>query len=84
MVSGIVGFLVGLIASWLSIKIWLTSFHWTVIPVPALFGMICGAFTGRWIATYSRREASRVILDGALHREVSSVGQADSPKPEDA
>ena len=26
--------------------------------------MICGAMTGRWIATYSRREASRLILTG--------------------
>lgn len=63
-VAGIVGLLVGLIVSWVSIYLWLPGLHWTIVPLSALFGMFCGAFTGRWIATYSRREAARLILEG--------------------
>lgn len=63
-VSGIVGFLVGLSVSWISIWLWLNQLHWSLIPLSALFGMFCGAMTGRWIAIYSRREASHLILTG--------------------
>lgn len=63
-VSGIVGFLVGLTVSLVSISLWLTNLHWSVIPLSAVFGMFCGALTGRWIAIYSRREAARLILEG--------------------
>ena len=63
-VAGIVGLIVGLVVSGLSIMFWLTSLHWTIVPVSALVGMFCGAFTGRRIAAYSRREASRLILEG--------------------
>jgi hypothetical protein len=64
MVAGIVGLLVGLSLSSLSIIFWLTSWSWLIVIPSSLFGMICGALTGRWIATYSRREASRLILEG--------------------
>ena len=60
-VAGIVGLLVGLAASWLSIALWLTALPWIVVLPSALLGMFCGALTGRWIAVYSRREASRLI-----------------------
>src|SRR6185312_5714205 len=41
-----------------------TSWHWSIVPASAVLGMICGAMTGRWISTYSRREAARLILTG--------------------
>jgi hypothetical protein len=63
-VSGVVGLLVGLSASWVSISLWLTNLHRALIPLSALFGMVCGAMVGRWIAIYSRREAARLILTG--------------------
>ncbi len=63
-VSGIVGFVVGLSISWISIFLWLNGLHWLVVPLSALFGMCCGALTGRRIAIYSRREAARLILAG--------------------
>jgi len=63
-VAGIVGLIVGLAASWLSIAFWLTSLPWILVLPSALLGMFCGALTGRWIAVYSRREASRLILEG--------------------
>lgn len=63
-VSGIVGFIVGLAVSWLSKRLWLTNLHWSIIPLSALFGMFCGALVGRQIAIYSRREAARLILTG--------------------
>ncbi|MEP6924550.1 MAG: hypothetical protein ABI954_08800 [Pyrinomonadaceae bacterium] len=63
-VAGIVGSIVGLTVSWLSISLWLTNLHWSIIPLSALFGMICGAMAGRQLATYSRREAARLILEG--------------------
>lgn len=63
-VSGLVGFLVGLTVSWISIKLWLTHLPWIIIPLSALLGMCCGAFVGRRIAVYSRREAARLILEG--------------------
>lgn len=63
-VSGIVGFLVGLFLSWVSISLWLTKLHWVIIPLSALFGMVCGGLVGRQIAIYSRREAARLILTG--------------------
>ena len=63
-VSGIVGTLVGLIASSLAIWFWLTSWPWVIVAPAALLGMFCGALTGRWIATHSRSEASRLILEG--------------------
>ena len=63
-VSGIVGFCVGLILSSLAIWFWLTTLPWIIVLASALLGMFCGALTGRWIATYSRREASRLILEG--------------------
>ncbi len=59
-----VGLLVGLIVSSLSILLWLTSLTWIVLLPSALLGLICGGLTGRWIAIYSRREASRLILEG--------------------
>jgi hypothetical protein len=64
LVSGVVGFLVGLSASWASISLWLSGLHWALVPLSALFGMVCGALVGRWIAIYSRREAARLILTG--------------------
>ncbi len=64
MVSGIVGFIVGLAVSWISIKLWLTDLHWSIIALSALFGMFCGGTVGRQIAIYSRREAARLILTG--------------------
>ncbi|MDT4897590.1 MAG: hypothetical protein QOH25_2667 [Acidobacteriota bacterium] len=63
-VSGIVGFLVGLAASWISKGLWLTNLHWSIILLSALFGMFCGSAVGRQIAIYSRREAARLILTG--------------------
>lgn len=63
-VSGIVGFFVGLAVSWFSIGFWLTNLHWGIIPLSALFGMFCGSAVGRQIAIYSRREAARLILTG--------------------
>ncbi len=63
-VAGIVGLLVGLIVSWVSIAFWLTALSWFIVPLSALVGMCCGALAGRWIATYSRREAARLILEG--------------------
>jgi hypothetical protein len=63
-VAGIVGLIVGTIVSSLSIMFWLTGLNWIIVLPSALFGMVCGAFTGRWIAKYSRREASRLILEG--------------------
>jgi len=63
-VAGIVGFIVGLAVSSLSIVFWLTGLPWIVVLPSALLGMFCGALTGRWIATYSRREAARLILEG--------------------
>jgi hypothetical protein len=64
LVSGIVGALVGLAGSWVSISLWLPGLHWGIIPLAALFGMLCGALVGRQIAIYSRREAARLILTG--------------------
>jgi hypothetical protein len=64
LVAGIVGFLVGLAVSSLSIALFLTGLPWIVILPSALLGMVCGALTGRWIATYSRSEAARLILEG--------------------
>lgn len=64
LVSGIVGFLVGLSVSWVSISLWLANLHWSLIPLSALCGMVCGALVGRQIAIYSRREAARLILTG--------------------
>ena len=64
LVSGVVGFLVGLIVSWVSISLWLTGLPWPVVPLSALFGTVCGALVGRRIAIYSRREAARLILTG--------------------
>jgi hypothetical protein len=63
-VAGIVGLVVGLAVSALSITFWLTALPWIIVLPSALLGMICGALTGRWIATYSRREAARLILEG--------------------
>ncbi|HKO96429.1 MAG TPA: hypothetical protein VJU86_05535 [Pyrinomonadaceae bacterium] len=63
-VSGIVGLFVGLVVSGLSIRFWLTDLPWSIAVPAALLGMVCGALTGRWIATYSRREASRLVLEG--------------------
>jgi hypothetical protein len=63
-VAGIVGLLVGAIVSFVSIKFWLVSWHWSVVILSAIFGAVCGALTGRWIATYSRREAARLVLEG--------------------
>lgn len=63
-VAGIVGFIVGLAVSWVSINLWLTGWHWAVVPLSALAGMCCGAWVGRRIAIYSRREAARLILEG--------------------
>ena len=63
-VSGIVGFIVGLAVSWVSISFWLTNLHWSIIALSALFGMFCGSAVGRQIAIYSRREAARLILTG--------------------
>ena len=63
-VSGIVGLLVGLAVSWISISLWLTHLHWSIVALSALIGMFCGALTGRQIAIYSRREAARLILTG--------------------
>lgn len=63
-VSGIVGLIVGLGISAISILFWLTNLPWVVVFPAALLGMICGGLTGRWIAIYSRREASRLILTG--------------------
>ena len=64
LVAGIVGFLVGLTASWVSIIWWLTNWHWSIVPLSAIFGMCCGAWAGRMLAIYSRREAARLILAG--------------------
>ncbi len=63
-VAGLVGLIVGLVVSWVSISLWLNGLHWSVIPLSALFGMCCGALAGRQIAIYSRREAARLILEG--------------------
>jgi hypothetical protein len=62
-VAGIVGFLVGVAASTLSLIFWL-DWPWIVVAGSALLGMFCGAMTGRSIATYSRREAANLILHG--------------------
>lgn len=63
-VSGIVGLLVGLGMSGLSIAFWLTGLPWILVLPSALLGMFFGGLTGRWIATYSRREAARLVLKG--------------------
>jgi hypothetical protein len=63
-VAGIVGLVVGLGISGLAIGLGLVNLPWLVVPLSGVVGAICGAFTGRWIATYSRREASRLILVG--------------------
>jgi hypothetical protein len=63
-VAGIVGLIVGLTVSWVSITLWLTALPGIFVPLSALFGMCCGALAGRWLATYSRREAARLILEG--------------------
>lgn len=63
-VSGIVGLVVGLVVSALSIRMWLTELPWIIVLPSALLGMLCGALTGRWIATYSRSEAARLVLEG--------------------
>ena len=63
-VAGIVGFIVGSVVSGLSITLWLTGWHWSLVPLAALVGMCCGALVGRKMAIYSRREAARLILEG--------------------
>jgi hypothetical protein len=63
-VAGIVGLFVGLVISALAINFWLFTWSWFVLVPAGLFGFVCGALTGRWIATYSRREAARLILEG--------------------
>lgn len=63
-VSGIVGLLVGTLVSSISILLWLTNLPWWFVVPSALIGLVCGGLTGRWIAIYSRREASRLILEG--------------------
>ncbi|MEO6392978.1 MAG: hypothetical protein ABIP75_14105 [Pyrinomonadaceae bacterium] len=63
-VSGIVGFLVGLSVSWISIWLWLTNLPWWLVPLSGFVGAICGGLAGRQIAIYSRREAARLILIG--------------------
>lgn len=63
-VAGIVGLIVGLGVSSFSIAFWLTALPWIIVLPSALLGMFCGALTGRWIAIYSRREASRLVLEG--------------------
>jgi hypothetical protein len=63
-VSGITGFIIGLALSWISMVLWFTNLHWSVIPFSALLGMCCGAMVGRQIAIYSRQEAARLILMG--------------------
>ncbi|CAN5269140.1 hypothetical protein BH10ACI1_BH10ACI1_01210 [soil metagenome] len=66
-VSGIVGFVVGLIAAALVIWFYLDiSVLLTVglILVGGTIGAVAGALIGRAIARYSRREAARLILEG--------------------
>lgn len=63
-VSGIAGLLVGALTSSVSIALWLTSWSWLIVVPSALLGMVCGGLTGQWIAIYSRREASRLVLEG--------------------
>jgi hypothetical protein len=63
-VAGIVGSVVGLVVSWVSISLWLTGLHRSIVLLSALVGMCCGALVGRWIAIHSRREAARLILEG--------------------
>lgn len=63
-VAGIVGLIVGLFVSWFAIAFWLTALPWIIVLPSALLGMFCGGLTGRWIATYSRREAARLVLKG--------------------
>jgi hypothetical protein len=63
-VAGIVGLIVGLLVSWVSIVLWLRALPWTIISLSAMVGMCCGALAGRSLATYSRREAARLILEG--------------------
>lgn len=63
-VAGMAGLIVGLAVSSLSIAFWLTGLPWIIVLPSALLGMFFGALTGRWIATYSRREAARLILEG--------------------
>lgn len=66
-VSGIVGFIAGMIAA--AAVIWFfinTSFYLTLflILIGGIIGGITGALIGREIARYSRSEAARLILEG--------------------
>lgn len=66
-VSGIVGFIVGMLAA--SAVIWLfinTSISISIflVLIGGIIGAVTGALTGRAIARYSRAEAARLILEG--------------------
>lgn len=66
-VSGISGFIVGLIAA--SLVVWFyfdVSVFLTILLVliGGIIGAVCGALVGRAIARYSRSEAARLILEG--------------------
>ncbi len=66
-VSGIVGFVVGLLAAFVVIYFFIeTSVLVTVglILLGGAIGAFTGALAGRVIARYSRREAARLILEG--------------------
>lgn len=63
-VAGIVGLIVGALASSLTIYMWLPALPRPIVFPSAVVGGICGALTGRWIAYYSRREAAHLILEG--------------------
>jgi hypothetical protein len=66
-VSGISGFVVGLVVA--AIVIWLfldvsTLLIILLVLIGGIIGAFCGALVGRAIARYSRSEAARLILEG--------------------
>ena len=91
-VSGIVGLIVGVLASSISIGVWLTSWPWLIVVPSALVGMALGGLTGCLIAIYSRREASRLVLEGNrivledIGKQTARFVETfhDKPQPDDA
>ncbi len=67
LVSGIVGFIAGLITAAGVLRVFLETsavLHFALILLGVMIGAVTGALTGRAIARYSRAAAARLILEG--------------------